>query len=201
VTRSWLALVLLLSAPAAGDDLETLADWMTGSFSSQAQAEADSDYFDIRLEMTEIWPQRDDGVWLYVEQAAASSLDKPYRQRVYRLTEEPGGILRSEVYSIPEPLRFAGAWRNEEPLSDLSPTDLEVRQGCAVLLRRADDGVFAGSTDGTGCSSKLRGAAYATSEVRVTSDRIESWDRGFAAGGEQAWGAEKGPYLFRAMEQ
>ena len=39
--RNWIALVLLLAAPARAGELETLAAWMTGSFSSAAQAEAD----------------------------------------------------------------------------------------------------------------------------------------------------------------
>jgi len=49
------------------DDGEILADWMTGSFSSAAQAEADSAFFDIRLEMVRIRPDLTDATWLYVE--------------------------------------------------------------------------------------------------------------------------------------
>lgn len=30
----------------------------------------------------------------------------------------------------------------------------------------------------------------------VVSDRIEGWDRGFDAAGQQVWRAEQGPYLF-----
>ena len=166
--RTWIALALLLAAPAHAGELETLAAWMTGSFSSAAQAEGDEAYFDIRLEMVPVWQGRDDGVWLYVEQASAASLERPYRQRVYRLTEEEGGLFRSEVYAIPGPLRFAGDWRREAPLAGLEVGDLELREGCAVLLRRTDEATFAGATEGTGCSSVLRGAYYATSEVVVT---------------------------------
>jgi dipeptidyl aminopeptidase/acylaminoacyl peptidase len=198
--RPWLALVLLFATPADAGDLQTLAAWMTGSFSSAAQAEAEEGYFDIRLEMVPIWEERDDGVWLYVEQAAANTLDRPYRQRVYRLTAEADGRFRSEVFSIPEPLRFAGDWRFGDPLAELAPDDLEPRQGCAVVLGRVDEAAFAGATEGTGCSSTLRGAAHATSEVRVAADGIDSWDRGFDAAGEQVWGAEHGPYLFRRSE-
>ena len=46
--RQWIALALLFAAPAAAGELETLASWMTGSFSSQAQAEESEAYFDIR---------------------------------------------------------------------------------------------------------------------------------------------------------
>ena len=49
------------------DDLEVLLSQMIGSFSSAEQAADDEDYFDIRLEMVPIWPDRQDGYWLYVE--------------------------------------------------------------------------------------------------------------------------------------
>jgi hypothetical protein len=189
----------LSGAAASAGELETLVDWLSGSFSSAAQAEADSAYFDIRLEMVPIWTDR--GHWLYVEQAAAGSLDRPYRQRVYQVTTECDGSLVSAVYELPEPMRFAGAWQDPKQLDQLTSDSLLLRQGCAVVLRRDSSGVFAGGTVGTECASQLRGAQYATSEVIVAEDRIESWDRGFAAPGEQVWGAEKGPYVFLRLNR
>jgi hypothetical protein len=59
---------------------------MTGSFSSQEQAAADTSRYDIRLEMAPIWTDHPNGKWFYVEQAVAWSLEKPYRQRVYHFT-------------------------------------------------------------------------------------------------------------------
>ncbi|MBS4016235.1 MAG: hypothetical protein KGZ86_07390, partial [Candidatus Latescibacteria bacterium] len=70
-----------------GPDLQRLADYMTGYFSSEAQALADTDYFDIRLRMQRVWQNRTDGYWLYVEQAVAGYEAKPYRQRVYRVSQ------------------------------------------------------------------------------------------------------------------
>jgi hypothetical protein len=197
-TRSALSgLIVILLVPAAqAGELETLLEWMTGSFGSGAQAAADSSYHDIRLEMVPIWTDRDDGPWLYVEQAAAAALERPYRQRVYRVTEPVEGRFASEVFELPEPLRFAGAWRDPAAFDALAPDSLSRREGCAVHLLRADDGTFTGSTEGPGCQSSLRGAAYATSIVTIGPERIESWDRGFDADGNQVWGAEKGPYLF-----
>jgi hypothetical protein len=190
---------MLCCAPE-GRELDTLATWMTGSFSSAQQATADSAFFDIRLEMARTWSGQRDGYWLYVEQAAAESLEQPYRQRVYHLTDGRDGSVRSEVYEIPDPLRFAGKWRSPAPLDGLSPDSLVRRDGCAVVLRRQPDSTFSGSTVGTECVSSLRGAAYATSEVSVRPDRLESWDRGFSATGAQVWGATEGPYVFRRMD-
>ncbi|MCU0612644.1 MAG: chromophore lyase CpcT/CpeT [Candidatus Eisenbacteria bacterium] len=193
------ALVALLVFGAAAQDgesdLRTLATWMCGSFSSGAQAREDAEYLDIKLNMVRIWPARDDGYWLYVEQAVAWSQNEPYRQRVYHLTHVGADIYQSEVFELRDPLRFAGAWRTDAPLSDQSPDSLEARQGCAIILRKHGD-AFIGCTLGRLCESTLRGAAFATSEVEITEMHLLSWDRGFAATGAQVWGAEKGGYVF-----
>lgn len=192
-----LAVLLLAGAGCGGSpSAEQLGDWLTGSFGSGAQAAADSAYYDIRLEMVPIWTDREDGLWFYVEQAVATARERPYRQRVYRVRELEDGRFESAVFTLPDPQRYAGAWREEAPLSDLEPADLAEREGCAVLLAWDPAGRYAGSTEGTGCTSTLRGAAYATSEVIVEPGRIESWDRGFDAEGNQVWGAEKGAYVF-----
>lgn len=184
----------------ARTEVERLAEWMSGSFSSAAQAAEDpQNYRDVRLHMARIWASRQDGPWLYVEQAMASSTDKPYRQRVYRLrAAAERGALESQVFELPgDPLVFAGAWQDAAMLEGLSPEMLSERQGCTIVLKPADDGeVYVGSTVGKDCASTLRGAAYATSEVRITSERLESWDRGFDQGDQQVWGAEKGGYIF-----
>lgn len=183
------------AGPSGLDDLVTM---MTGSFSSGAQAEADSSFFDIRLEMAPIWQGREGlvGHYLYVEQAAAWALDKPYRQRVYHVTEEEGGVFRSMVYALPDPAAAVGAWSLDDPLADLSPADLVEREGCAVYLEPRPDGSYEGSTRDRECTSSLRGAVYATSEITIAADRIVSWDRGWDADGNQVWGAEKAGYVF-----
>jgi hypothetical protein len=169
---------------------------MTGSFSSQAQAEADTNYFDIRLEMSPLWPERTDGYWLYVEQAVADYLDRPYRQRVYHVTEPEDGRIRSDVYEIPDPLRFAGIWKVSDRLGDLTPDSLALKDGCTVLLERVSGDAFEGGTVGMGCMSSLQGARYATSEVRLTADGLVTWDRGYGPDGNQVWGATEGGYVF-----
>jgi hypothetical protein len=74
------------------------------------------------------------------------------------VTASEAGEIVSDVYAIPEPLRFAGAWRDEAPLAALSPDSLKLREGCAVVLRRTEHGVFKGGTVGKACASSLRGA-------------------------------------------
>jgi hypothetical protein len=183
-------------ARAFSQKLVTLRDWMSGSFSSAAQAADDPEFFyDIRLHMTPMWADREDAFWLYVEQAVADHQDKPYRQRVYRLTQLADDLFESTVFTFEDPLSQAGAWRSERPLAELTPDDLNPREGCSILLRWTGS-AFAGSTLGRLCKSSLRGATYATSEVEITSSRVVSWDRGFDDDGRHVWGAEKGGYVF-----
>jgi glycosidase len=186
-------------AAGAAADPDLVASWMTGSFSSEEQAKADTNYFDIRLEMVRIWKARTDGWWLYVEQAVAGSEARPYRQRVYHVTRQQDGSIRSDVFSVSDPLRLAGDWRKPAPLATLTLDSLEARKGCAVILRRASDTAFEGGTVDKECTSDLRGAAYAISEVRVTPDGLVTWDRGYDQNGKQVWGATQGGYVFKRI--
>jgi hypothetical protein len=183
--------------PYAAAELDRVTELLVGNFSSQEQSKKDNAYFDVRLHMARIWPERSGEHWIYVEQAMASTPEKPYRQRVYRVVWRNGGPV-SLVYTLPgDPLKFAGAWKTPKPLSDLKPNDLTERDGCAIVLKKQSDGTYVGSTVGQGCRSELGMAKYATSEVTLSRDVLATWDRGFDANGKQVWGATKGPYLFR----
>lgn len=174
-----------------------IAAMLTGSFSSEAQSLTDENFFDIRLEVVSIWPSRDDGPWLYVEQAAASALSRPYRQRVYHIVGSDTAGYRNEVYELPgDALSFAGAWKSSMPLSGLAPGHLVQLEGCTVYLQPTGEGLMSGGTRASECGTDWGGAAYATSEVTLALDYMESWDRGYDAQGEQVWGAVTGPYRF-----
>ena len=174
-----------------------LLTWMQGAFNSAEQAKLDKSYYNIHLNMVQIWPDDANGPWLYVEQAAEGYLDKPYRQRVYRLKELANGQFESEVYSFDEPLKFAGDWKKAEPLAALGPKDLKIRKGCSVYLTwQAASESYTGSTDAKKCQSNLRGASYATSIVSVYAHSIVSWDQGFDDKDQQVWGATKAGYTF-----
>jgi hypothetical protein len=193
--------LLLLGVPSGWtddgvpDELGLLADWMTGTFSSAVQAADDPQFFDVTLHMTPIWLDRDDGPWLYVEQAMAEYPDRPYRQRVYQLRRVDRDLFESRVFTLPDPPAVIGAWRAETPLDALAPGDLERREGCSILMRRRGD-AFVGSTLARLCTSTLQDATYATSEVLITAEGMVSWDRGFDADGNQVWGSTEGGYVF-----
>ena len=187
--------------PVHAEDVTRIAAWMTGSFDSRDQHLADTaNYFDIRLHMKPIWKNRADGVWLYVEQAMMGYLDKPYRQRVYHVYLQDDSTVISHVYEMEKPLRFAGVWQQENPLSTLTPDSLKDRKGCSILLRKLNNSRYAGQTHERDCLSTRSGATYATSEVVLEEAQLVSWDRGWDADGKQVWGATGGGYRFVKRE-
>ncbi len=184
-------------ARQAAKDLQLLHSWMSGSFSSQAQAARDTSFQDVRLRIVPIWPAMSAAQWFYVEQALAGREDAPYRQRVYRLSLRDDRRYESAVFTLPAPSRFIGAWRApiEQRMGTLTPDSLTLRDGCAVILRKQRDR-FTGGTEGKDCASELRGATYATSEVEILPDRMLTLDRGWDTAGKQVWGSTKGGYEF-----
>ena len=181
-------------------EVEELYTLMTGKFSSAVQAKNDSDYYEISLIMYPIWEKDADIKWLYVEQAVASMADKPYRQRVYRVSALGNGKFESKVYELPKPEDFVFSWKDGKAFEQLSESDLIERQGCAIILEKNAEGCFEGSTNKDDCKSDFRGAAYASSIVSVCSDQLVSWDQGWNDNDEQVWGAVKGGYQFDKLE-
>jgi hypothetical protein len=180
-------------------DLEALVEWMSGSFSSRQQSIEDPGSLDIRLHAVRIWTDRAGGAWLYAEQASAEALDRPYRQRIYRVGRRGDGRLESAVFEIPDPSVYVGAWREPERLENLAIADFRPREGCSVILERRSQSRFEGSVSGNACVSSLRDAAYATSQVVLEADVLQSWDCGFREDGMQVWGADDGPHVFRRV--
>ncbi|UCD93376.1 MAG: chromophore lyase CpcT/CpeT [Candidatus Zixiibacteriota bacterium] len=185
--------------PQTQGDLFRLASYMIGSFSSQEQAAADTNFYDIRLEVVRIWENRTDGSWLYVEHAGARMLDKPYRQRIYRLTQVDDSTFRSDVFSMRNPLRYAGEWKKPKPMTTVMPDSLGERQGCSMILKKEGDSAFVGGTVGIECATMLAGAKYTTTELRITATHLYSWDRGFDAEDKQVWGSTVGAYILKKI--
>jgi len=173
--------------------LKELVSIMQGHYSSEAHSIEDKSYYNISLRMTPIWKEK--GNYLFVEQAMFDKQDKPYRVRVYKVSQR-GDEFVSEIYTLKNEKDWIGKWTNPQAYNELSETDIELKQGCEVVLKRVEKNKFSGSTGDKTCPSELRGASFANSIVTVTRDGIVSWDQGFDKDGKQVWGAEKGGYKF-----
>lgn len=173
--------------------LNELVSIMQGHYSSEKQSVADTTYFNISLRMVPIWKNK--GHYLFVEQAIFKKQDKPYRVRIYKLTQD-GDKFISQIYTLKNEKEWIGKWNTPEAFDALTENDIELKQGCEVVLERTGKNKFAGQTGFKTCPSELRGASYATSKVTVLENQILSWDQGFDKEGKQVWGAEKAGYIF-----
>jgi CpeT/CpcT family (DUF1001) len=177
-------------------ELAAFQQIMIGEYNSEAQSLKDTAYFNISLVMTPIWKDRTDGKWLYVEQAMATKLDKPYRQRVYHLQHPSNNVFTSDIYTIKDATSFAGAQNDDTKMQKLSFDKIELKDGCTVTLNVKGKDEYEGGTNADHCPSDLRGAKYATTKITMQNGVLISWDQGFDAKGVQVWGATKGGYIF-----
>ena len=189
------------SVPADDVLADRLFDGLVGSFDSARQSEEDPRYFAISLVACAVdAPDLGERV-LYLEQARLDALDQPYRQRLYVVdADDAAGEGWTRIYALANPAAAVG--QCEDPaVASYAADQVDEREGCGVRVAWDADGErFVGGTEGTDCASTLGGASWATSEVTITADRIDSWDRGFSDDGQQAWGAEAGPYLFDRLD-
>lgn len=179
------------------ENLKELCGLMRGTFTTELQAQQDTDYYDITLTMMPIWKFKDEGCWLYVEQALTQQLNNPYRQRLYHVIAVSDTTFESHVFEFNDPTDYVQLWRSAEIMEALTLDAVKEKEGCTVYLTKTALGQYIGTTKGEGCGSRLRSAQYATSEVEITSGQIVSWDRGFDANHHQVWGATKGGYIFK----
>ena len=187
------------SVSKSESNFKELISIMQGSYSSEKQSIADTSYFNISLRMVPIWKNKKDH-YLYVEQAMFKKQEKPYRVRIYKVTQLSEDEFISEIQTLKNEKDWIGKWKTPEAFDALAARDIELKSGCGVKLKRIGKNKFVGSTGEKTCPSELRGAAYASSKVTVLSDQIISWDQGFDKNDKQVWGAEKGGYLFEKIE-
>jgi len=182
------------NSSSTSSGLNELISIMQGNYSSEKQSIKDTSYFNISLRMVPIWKSK--GHYLYVEQAMFKKQEKPYRVRIYKISQREENEFISEIHTLKNEKDWIGKWKTPEAFDALSENNIEKKEGCSVVLKRIGKNKFEGQTGDKTCPSELRGASYATSKVTVFENEIISWDQGFDKEGKQVWGAKKGGYEF-----
>lgn len=183
-------------------DAAVLVQELLGTFTSTQQAKADPDFRDVTLNhclatITGV-PGYANGQYLYVEQALSNRLNKPYRQRFYRIKPMAHGKgLVSTTFEPTNAFVLASAINLcDKPLEARTYTWAEIGKAkCDIFIQRYGN-VFAGGTTQQGCPSTLFGATYMLQDFSLNKGVMTSWDRGYDASGQQVWGSEKGAYEF-----
>lgn len=187
------------TVPGSDDKLEQMTKWMCGSFSSKNHADTTINKYivDVRLHMCQVWDDRNVGeniYWLYVEQAYASNLESPYRQRIYKMMIDENGDLYDEVYSIPTPTTYLHGFNNPEIFDAFTEADLVIKDDCNVRFTYEGDH-YAGATEGVNCYAAIPDVDYIISKSTMFPDHMTSWDLGYKTNGQWVMGPDW-PYIF-----
>lgn len=190
-----------ISGVGISQELDLLTEWLTGSFSSEKQAQNSNDpyIYDVRMKIVSIWSDKKGGHWVYVEQAQVSTQNSPYRQRIYHLLNEDGNLF-DRIYRIPSEEEYVGSWETPSDFDGLNEEDLTLAEGCDVHFSFDEaENKFRGNTIGEDCSSSISGVEYLTSETSIFEEFLTSWDLGWNASGDTVLGPSS-PYEFEKIE-
>ena len=179
---------------------EEVAALLSGKMDTSAQAIANSKAPNVQMTTCRIEslnPVNSQSIFLYQEQAMSTSLDKPYRQRFLQISPSPlSQSVRSRSFKPADPTRWSGLCnRAASSQQSVTLSDLGTPV-CNVFLKQVGTG-FMGNTPVDGCPANVRGAVRITNHIELTSNRMNTWDRGFDAQGKQVWGAKTESYQFR----
>jgi hypothetical protein len=183
------------------EELERLAEWMTGSFDTFDQVAQDEGanaaYKHVRVTLNivpvTIAGMSERGRTLYIEQAMADAPDKPYRQGVYFLTRDERGAIVNRNFRLSNPEEFIGGWKDPAKLKALTQERLLPIAGCDITLTRMDERRYSAIVGLHGsCKSTIRGATHMVSQGEITPDYQITLDQGFDNAGNHKWGPPPG---------
>jgi CpeT/CpcT family (DUF1001) len=179
-------------------DIPTLARWMAGDFSNQAQAFENPPFFaHIRVCMRPLPYALFDGVSLFLEQAYDFMLDNPYRLRVLNFVIVNDKI-EIEHYNVTPEAEFHGAARKPEQLLKLTHDNIVKMPGCTMITEWTGS-TFKGYVEpGKGCKVTRNGKdTYLDNSFEISPGHLISLDRGRdITTDEHVWGSIAGAFEF-----
>ena len=203
ITAAALAASAAAAASAQDAPAEALAEVLTGSFTTVEQASTEG-WGHVESELVRIWPEREDGVWLYQENAwlgddpqtsDLAAKQRPYFQRLIKLASIDEATVIRTIYSMTEPGAVIGAYETPEAIAPEQLGD----PSCSGPVERIAEGWWV--ADFPTCPSNLRGAVRTHSRSMHTPDGFANWDRGFDPDGNVVWGPATGGYIFKRQDQ
>ncbi|NQW30563.1 MAG: hypothetical protein HQ472_08625 [Ignavibacteria bacterium] len=188
-------LLLVVSRAAAGDeDLDSLVNWLPGSYSSLVQHEMDSSFAHVVMKIVPV-PSLASNTkvnWYYMVQAMAHDSTNPYIQRVYSVRRVEEGMIEFKAFEFTSKEKKYEVAANIEALENLSMRQLRQKIGCEMYFQMSDDG-FIGGTHGTACRNE--NGVWVKSELTIRKDGMRIWNRGYDSTNELVWGDESKGYI------
>ncbi|MUG97564.1 chorismate mutase [Scytonema sp. UIC 10036] len=191
--------------------LQTLASYLVGEFDNREQALADPAwYVHLRLWHRRVPLFQEDSVTIFAEQANIVTLDKPYRQRILRLTEgqDAHTSIKAQYYMPKNPSSLIGAGCNSDLLNTLTPDQLELLPSCVLDVSYNTIAPGSYKFTATPPTNTLCSFTYGGSTIQVslgfesTQDKFMSFDKGIdPITGKATWGAILGPFRYTKRER
>lgn len=185
----FLFLSLACNAQEASEDFNQLVEWLTGNYTTTAQFQKNPGQADLTLHITLIWPNSATGAWVYVEEAKTDSINSPFRQEVYFLSEISDGEYSSDVYKIPGDSAFVGAWQNPSKFDGMTAFDLKNQNGCALFLNY-DGFQYSGKTNSGSCKTQSDDSEHTTTNIILLPSEYQVWNKRFDKDGKQVSSAK-----------
>ncbi len=181
-------------------NLQTLADYLTGTFDNRSQAMNDPVWY-VGLQ---VWHRvthlfSDDSITIFAEQANRLKLEKPYRQRLIRLQEGENG-LTAQFYGFKDPSVVVGSGQYPDRLKAITVQDIDFLPGCLLTVQaralNGKPGFYAIAPEGICCQFKYGDKIGQVSlGFAVSETEFHSYDKGINPETlKPIWGALMGPY-------
>ncbi len=182
-------------------DIKTLARWMSGDFSNQAQAYENPPFFaHIRVCMRPLPMEILGGISLFLEQAYDFMLDKPYRLRILKLSIVENHI-ELENFRVKEEAAFFGASRQPKRLQSLTSDLIEKMPGCDMVVKWTGSTFKGKIKPGKACLVERKGkVTYLDNSFEINKTELISYDCGRDPNTDElVWGSIAGSFHFQMI--
>ncbi|NJR71181.1 MAG: hypothetical protein HC771_23005 [Synechococcales cyanobacterium CRU_2_2] len=198
---------LPLANSSLSPSLRSLTQALIGEFSNPQQAIASPAWFvHLRLWQCPTPLFAEDSITLFLEQANILQLDRPYRQRLLRLSEDQGQLF-GQYYQFKDFSAWKGCGQTPGRLQTLTPADIADLPGCRVAIAQTPTGEFqARLGPGRRCEFEYEGqkrqvvVGFDVAQSGATGVYLKTYDKGIdPETGQGFWGALMGPYEFEKL--
>ncbi len=119
--------------------LEKVYNLLLGHFTNEVQAAKETALIYSPQEFigVPIWTKRVGEYWVYVTWMQLGKPEIPLIQGVWHITRKDRETIDVVIYEIPNKQDYIYAWKEENPLADLTPNDLIYKDTCGIAITRA----------------------------------------------------------------
>jgi|GEM_PF-2462345 len=171
---------------------DSLAHYLTGSFTNAEQAKNTDEVPELQLLAKRIWIEKQNGVWLYWERSESEDGSFELDQKVVQIIDEGKNRFSLYFFDIANAEDYRGG--KTKKLDKLMPEHISSSNTCEVRLVYVNK-AFVGNTQSE-CDSDFNGASILAIEMKAKPGILELSEMGFNAEGTPKWGSSK-PIVFK----